>query len=59
MPNNVIRFKNYNYYPNGVEKVEDIFEYWRSTNPLIHYRHMDIRNIKSYTFTYEFNGKRW
>ena len=57
-----IKNKNYNYYRLNKSKqtVLDIFDAWKSSNPMISvggYTHQFMDKVKGYTWTYKFGNK--
>lgn len=62
-PDGTIKNKVYNYYPStGNQKLEEIFDRWKSLDSWVHVgncQHNNISKVKGYTFAYEFNGKKW
>ena len=54
----------YNYYEIGfdIKTVEDLFEAWKKSDPMVHvynYEHQFISNVKGYTWGYKFNNRTW
>ena len=57
-----LKNKVYNYYNIGFDPqtVEDFFDLWKSSDPMIHIgnkTHQSLTNINGYTYAYKFNNK--
>lgn len=57
-----LKFKNYNYYqiPNNPTHVEELFDAWKKSDPMVHVggcQHSFISTCQNYSWSYRFNGK--
>lgn len=50
---------SYHWFSNDITKVEDFFNLWKNSDPMVHlgnYRHSFISKIPNYQGSYRFNG---